>query len=212
MNCRLRKGVLCVMLIRYAGHRLGHRQWPCAVYLGSHCTHSTNTEIQRKTQMTEAIAICCISWITLHRAHPGYYYRLQVLCLKSPLLILQFSDPSTGSSKRDLFLLKQWSFRSMECLAHKKFQIPSTCVVHRHRHSVWQSWASATHCFAGTHKDLVLAKYWGGSWKHPTLCISTSCSTSTNSTSSEGAPVTWNHPTNWHWPVSVFLFVITSKS
>ena len=130
MNCRLRKGVLCVMLIRYAGHRLGHRQWPCAVYLGSHCTHSTNTEIQRKTQMTEAIDKCCISWIILHRAYPGYYERLQVLCFRSHHWILQFSDPSAGSSKRDLFLLKQWSFRSMECLAHKKFQIPSTWVVH----------------------------------------------------------------------------------
>ena len=107
MNCRLRKGVLCVMLIRYAGHRLGHRQWPCAVYPGSHCTHSTNTEIQRKTQMTEAIDKCCVSWIILHRAYPGYYERLQVLCFKSHLWILQFSDPSTGSSKRDLFLLKQ---------------------------------------------------------------------------------------------------------
>ena len=126
MNCRLRKGVLCVMLIRYAGHRLGHRQWPCAVYLGSHCTHSTKTGIQRKTQMVEAIVMYSLSWITLQRAHPGYYERLQVLCFKSHLLILQFSDPSTGSSKRDLFLLKQWSFRSMECLAHKKFQIPST--------------------------------------------------------------------------------------
>ena len=130
MNCRLRKGVLCVMLIRYAGHRLGHRQWPCAVYLGSHCKHRTNTEIQRKTQMTEAIVMCCISWMTLHRAHLVYNEWMQVLCFKSHVWILQFSDPSTGSSKRDLFLLKQWSFRSMECLAHKKFQIPSTCVVH----------------------------------------------------------------------------------
>ena len=51
-----------------------------------------------------------------------------------------------------------------------------------------------------------------GSWKHPTLCIhiSTSGSTSTNSTNSEGAPVTWKHPTNFTLASQRFLFVITS--
>ena len=46
-----------------------------------------------------------------------------------------------------------------------------------------------------------------------TYTISTSGSTSTNSTSSEGAPLTWKHPTNLHWPVSVScLLSLHSKS
>ena len=100
----------------------------CISWITLHTQHKYRDT--RKTQMTEAIVMCCISWMTLHRAHLGYNEWMQVLCFKSHVWILQFSDPSTGSSKRDLFLLKQWSFRSMECLAHKKFQIPSTCVVH----------------------------------------------------------------------------------
>ena len=140
MNCRLRKGVLCVMLIRYAGHRLGHRQWPCAVYLGSHCKHRTNTEIQRKTQMTDAIVMCCnyISWITLHRAHLGYYERLQVLCFKSHPLDFASLRSFNGFIKARPVLAETMKFpiHGMPCTQKVSNSKHMCCT---HRHSVWQS-------------------------------------------------------------------------
>ena len=100
------------------------------LYILDHTAHTAQIQRYKEKHKWQRQLSCANSWITLHRAHLGYNEWMQVLCFKSHVWILQFSDPSTGSSKRDLFLLKQWSFRSMECLAHKKFQIPSTCVVH----------------------------------------------------------------------------------